>query len=62
MGGQNFLFFILRDKTDQVFAVAVPGFPRGGANPRGGGARQLFGIIIAEDCMKMKEIGPFRDS
>ena len=31
-------------------------FPRGFPNPTGG-ANLLFGMIFAEDCMKMKNIG-----
>ena len=37
-------------------AVADPGFPRGGgANPKGGGAKLLFGQFFRENCMKMKK-------
>ena len=32
-----------------------PGFPRWGANRRGGGTL-LFGRICAENCMKMREM------
>ena len=40
-------------------AVADPGFPRGA--PTLVGANLLFGIIFAENCMKMKKIGPRGD-
>ena len=36
--------------------VADPGFPREGRNPRQVGANLLFGKILAQNCMKMKEI------
>ena len=40
-------------------AVADPGFPRwGGGNPWVWTENLLFGKIFAENCMKMKEIGP----
>ena len=35
-------------------AVVDPGFPRGPPTP-GGGANLLFGIIFAENFMKMKK-------
>ena len=41
-------------------SVADPGFPRRGRVPTPGfwGKVLLFGKIFAENCMKMKEIGP----
>ena len=39
-------------------AVADLGFPRELAPIPEGGANLIFGIIVAENCMKMKEIGP----
>ena len=39
--------------------MADLGFLRGrGSSPQGGGANLLFGHFFAENCMKMKEIGP----
>ena len=36
--------------------MADPGFPGGGANSRRGLANLLFGIIFAENCMKIKKL------
>ena len=35
----------------------IQGFPRGGANPQGGGANLLSGQKFSKNCMKMKEFG-----
>ena len=41
------------------YSVADPGFPRGGrANPSAWGKNPLLGKIFAENCMKIKDIGP----
>ena len=41
------------------FAVADPGFPRGGgANPQGGGANLLFGQNFPQNGMNIKKFGP----
>ena len=41
--------------------VADPEFPGGGGGgdkpQKGEGANQLFGVIFAQNCMKMKKIG-----
>ena len=39
--------------TSDQKSVVDPGFPKKGANPRGGD-NLLFGIVFAENCMKMK--------
>ena len=38
--------------------MADPGFPTGGANPRGKSANLLFGKSCAENCMENKTFGP----
>ena len=38
--------------------VADPGFPQGGANPKGGCEKLLFGQFFPKNCMKLKEFGP----
>ena len=48
-----------------VKSLADPRFPRrgggaGGANSCDWGKNLLFGKVFAENCMKMKEIGPGR--
>ena len=45
--------------TRYLFTVADPGFSwGGGGNPKNGCANLLFCKFFAENCMKMKELGP----
>ena len=41
-------------------AVEDPRFPDGGAYPRVWRKTLLFSMIVAKNCMKMKEIGPIK--
>ena len=57
----HFDCFITVDRREPPFshlAVADPGFPDVATHPRGGGVKLLFGKTFAENCMKIKEIGP----
>ena len=38
-------------------SVADPGFPRGGANPTGGGTNLLFGIIVDKNLHENEKNG-----
>ena len=40
-----------------IHVAADPGFPRGGANPKEG-CQPIIWPKFAENCMKMKKIGP----
>ena len=41
-----------------IFAVANPGFSRGGTNSQSVDPNLLFCIFLAENCIKMKEFEP----
>ena len=60
-----FIVFITMDRREPPFshlAVADPGFPDVATHPRGGGVNLLFGKTFAENCVKLKEIGPLGGS
>ena len=48
------------NKKTRYLQWLIQELPDGGANPKSGGASPLFGKCFAENCMKMKEIGPER--
>ena len=50
---ENLLFF----EYSKICQCRIQDFPEGAPTPRGGGYANLFFLIVAKYCMKMKEFG-----